>query len=385
MIDIKDVSKCNGCHACMAVCPKQCIQMRADKEGFLYPYVEVKNCIHCGLCKKVCPTQNIRVVETTMRAKAYAAINKDEKVRLQSSSGGLFTAIATYILEQGGVVFGAAFDSAFKVVHIYTESVEGLKEFQGSKYVQSVIGDTYRQAEVFLKEGRKVLFSGTPCQIGGLKAFLQKEYENLYTQDLICHGVPSPLVWEKYVAYRQSLESGAKLREIAFRAKNESWKRYSVSCVFDNDAEYRQTADRDAYMQVFLKNLCLRPSCYDCAFKTKERVADITLADFWGIQHVLPEMDDDKGTSLVIAHSAKGSSLLQAIRETIDCKEVSLDEAIYHNKAMVVSVENPKRRDKFMKEIVKKEFMVAHKKYCRLTVFQKFRTLLGKIKRKIFG
>lgn len=204
MITIQDKTKCSGCHACAQVCPKQCIAMEVDTEGFWYPVVDTALCVECGLCETSCPIQHpLANNKTENDITAYAAVNKNDEIRLQSSSGGIFTLIASEVIHQGGVVFGAAFDKTFAVGHQYTETIDGLAVFRGSKYVQSRIGDTYKQAEAFLKDGRTVLFTGTPCQIGGLLVYLKQDYDNLITQDIICHGVPSPMVWQSYIKYRE--------------------------------------------------------------------------------------------------------------------------------------------------------------------------------------
>ena len=382
MIIIEDKRQCTGCSACVNSCPKSCITMQRDKEGFLYPSVNRELCIECGLCEKVCPVLNVQE-KRVLGSVAYSCINTEEEIRKQSSSGGVFTALASYIIKQGGVVFGAAFDEKFQVVHKCVEKIEDLDCLRGSKYVQSKIGDTYQQAKKYLQENRLVLFTGTPCQIGGLLAYLKRDYENLYTQDLICHGAPSPMVWEKYIDYRTSTANGAKPRKIAFRAKNEGWKRFSVSFVFDNDTEYLQTLDKDLYMKAFLKNLSLRPSCYQCAFKGLERESDITLADFWGIQNVMPEMDDDKGTSLVITQSEKGEKLFKEISKNLKFKQVDLNSAVKYNSAMIKSCATPKNREKFLYEINSDNFETVTGKFSKVSLKQKIRRILGKIKRKL--
>ncbi len=382
MISVCDKTNCTGCFACANICPKQCINMTADNEGFLYPVVNVSLCINCGLCEKICPLLNAKTASDGRETKAYAAISKDEKIRLASSSGGLFTLIAESILDKDGVVFGAAFDEDFNVIHTYTEEKAGLELFRGSKYVQSVIGETYKQAKEFLENGRTVLFTGTPCQIGGLYAYLGKNYENLITQDLICHGVPSPAVWRKYLEYRECV-SRAGARGISFRRKTCGWKKFYVSFEFSNDTEYVSKLTDDPYMQAFLSNLCLRPSCYDCSFKTKHRQADITLADFWGIQNFLPEMDDDKGTSLVVLHSDKGINVFEKIKNEITFKEVPLDNAIAYNSSMVKSVDMPKKRKTFMNDIQIGPFDKVVKKYRSVSFYGKLKTKLKTILRKI--
>ena len=295
--------------------------------------------------------------------KAYACNNKDEAVRLESSSGGIFTLVAEQIIDCDGVVFGVGFDEDFKVVHSYIERKEELNKFRGSKYVQSKVGDTYERAKDFLEQGREVLFTGTPCQIGGLKSYLGKEYDNLFTMDNICHGVPSPKVWDKYIAYR-SAEAGSAPRRIAFRLKDEGWKLFSVSFLFNNDTEYRETLRKDLYMRTFLKDVCLRHSCYACEFKTLNRESDITLADFWGIQNILPEMDDDKGTSLIFVNSDKGKTMLEKINNDIVYEEVDIDKAVSYNSAAIKSVPMNLNRDSFFQELDQLEFDKLVNKYC---------------------
>lgn len=357
---IQENLNCSGCHACYNACPKHCITMKSDNEGFWYPQMEQANCINCGLCERVCPI--LHKITVNRAPQAYAAYLGDEKTRMESSSGGIFTALAEDVSKQGGVVFGACFDKNFDVVHDYAETIQELEKFRGSKYVQSKIGDTYRQAKDFLETGRPVLFSGTPCQIGGLKSYLGKEYNNLICQDLICHGVPSPKVWQKYVAFREA-EAGVPARRIAFRSKDEGWKRYSVSFEFKNDTEYRETLDRDLYMRAFLHNVCLRPSCYHCAFKTLHRQSDITLADFWGIERIVPEMFDDKGTSLVLVNTPKGQTLFERIAAKAVVKKVDWQQISGLNPAAYQSAIPSPYRQAFFEKLDDQGFEELIKKY----------------------
>jgi len=278
MEKIIEKKNCSGCHACYSICPKQCIKMCEDEEGFWYPQIDKEQCVNCGACKKVCPV--LKEYQPNPRGKAYACINKDEGIRMKSSSGGIFTLLASAVIEQGGVVFGVAFDSDFSAFHTYVEDKTELEKLRGSKYVQSRIFDTYKKVKEYLDLKRIVLFSGTPCQIGGLKTYLGKEYDNLIMQDIICHGVPSPLVWQKYITLRET-KAGSKIGRTFFRHKKYGWKTYSVRFEFSNRTEYEQIFSKDLFMRAFLANLCLRPSCYNCHFKSKERESDITLADFW--------------------------------------------------------------------------------------------------------
>ena len=340
---------CNGCHTCYSVCPKQSIRMVSNSEGFLYPQIDNGLCIKCGLCEKKCPVINPQKIEDE-ETLAYAVINNNEKIRLESSSGGVFTALAENVIREDGIVFGAKFDSDFNVIHGYTDTIESLADFRGSKYVQSTIGDSYIDCKRFLEEGRNVLFSGTPCQIAGLKSFLNKEYENLLLIDIICHGVPSPLLWNEYKKYHEK-KSASQIVKIAFRRKNDGWKQFSLAVTFDNASEYCQTLRQDAYLKLFLKDVCLRESCYDCKYKTEKRVSDITIADFWGVQNEYPELDDDKGTSFVITHSDKGKQSVEAL---MDCtiKKIPLETGAKYNPSYIYSVSKPKKRNRFFEDLI---------------------------------
>lgn len=357
MLEIIDKSKCSGCHACANACPKKCISMIADNEGFLYPFIDSSLCISCGLCKKVCPIitpQKTDKAETDISA--YAAQTKNEDVRKESSSGGIFTEIATCVLNQNGVVFGSSLDNNLNAVHIMVSNVDDLQSLRGSKYVQSTIGDTYKKAKEHLDKGIPVLYTGTPCQIGGLYSCLGKEYDNLITQDFICHGVPSPKVWQGYLDYHNK-KYGSKVVKASFRNKTYGWKKYSMRCELENGKTYISPANKDPYIKSFLSNYCLRPSCYNCSFKNKVRQSDITLADFWGIQEIMPELNDDKGISLLIINSKKGQKIIDAIKNSITIKDAELDEAIKHNPSLIKSVALPTKRQSFMDSINKIGFI----------------------------
>ena len=367
---LDDLKACSGCYACQTICPRYCITMQSDEEGFWYPKINSERCIDCGLCRKICPVLRDKKAEASPIA--YAAYNKREEIRMASSSGGLFSLLAEYVIQRDGVGFGACFDERFHVVHQYTERKEELEKFRGSKYVQSKIGESYQKVKEFLMDGRMVLFTGTPCQIGGLKAYLQKEYENLICQDMICHGVPSPKVWDRYLKYRETI-AGSAAQKITFRGKKNGWKRFSLSFSFKNDSEYDETLDRDFMMTAFLKNVCLRPSCYNCSFKNIRRESDITLADFWGIQNIFPGMDDDKGTSLLILNSLKGKALFEKVKNGMEYRSVALQEAIKYNPAMTQSVLWNSKRNGFLKNIDKIAFDKLVKRYCSGSLLSKCR------------
>lgn len=351
MISIESNDRCSGCYACAVACPKNCIKMIADKEGFWYPKVIEKQCVNCGVCEHICPILKHQTPDPNQKANAIIAQNLDEKIRINSSSGGIFTLIAESIIEQGGVVFGASFNDDFNSVqHIYVDNKADLEKLRGSKYVQSIIGDTYRQAESLLKMGIKVLFTGTPCQIAGLHSYLRKSYDNLYTQDIICHGVPSPMIWKKYVEERER-KAASKTYRMFFRYKKYGWKTFAVAFEFTSNAKYVKTLQEDPYMRLFHSNSCLRPSCYNCSFKTENRQADITLADFWGVQYIVPKMDDDKGTSLVIIHSEKGVNLMKSISSFIVSQDIDMDAVLKYNPALIQSAQKNVHREAVFERI----------------------------------
>ncbi|MEE0945222.1 MAG: Coenzyme F420 hydrogenase/dehydrogenase, beta subunit C-terminal domain [Acutalibacteraceae bacterium] len=348
-IDVIKKTQCSGCSACAQICPKECINMQQDKEGFLYPTINAEICIKCGKCSKVCPTLN--VVETNKSLslpKSYAAVNKNDAIRLNSSSGGVFTAIAECVLADDGVVFGATYNENFEVEHVVIDRKEELYKLRSSKYVQSRIGNCYCQAAEFLKSGRNVLFTGTPCQIEGLYGYLGKDYDNLFTQDIICHGCPSPSVWEKYLKEKNK-EYVSTAKAVSFRNKDFGWKKYCVKIDFANGTSYSSLARTNSYMRSFLTNMNIRPSCSYCEFKKTLRHSDITLADFWGAENIIQQIDD-KGLSLVIVHSPKGEKLLQDCENLIEKQEVELRKAVANNPSYTRSSEaSPYRQDWFNK------------------------------------
>lgn len=380
MLNIARTSACTGCHACSTVCPVSAICMRTNKEGFLYPSIDDETCISCGKCESVCPVLHPPALhEGTPRA--YACRNLNEKIRLQSSSGGVFTLLAERVIADNGVVFGARFTEDFSVIHDWVDTAEELAGFRGSKYVQSKIGTAYRDCQNILREERTVLFTGTPCQIGGLKTFLGKEYNNLICVDFICHGVPSPALWKKYVT-EQETQAASQVVRTAFRRKDCGWKRFSLAFTFENASEYRATLDKDPYMLLFLRNVCLRPSCYECSFKTLNRASDITLADFWGIQNVMPDMDDDTGTSLVLVHSDVGMKLIAAL-SGLEAREVPAVDSVQSNQSMISSVERPVKRDTFFIDMDSMDFKKLLQKYTTDSVTKKIIILMHSILSKL--
>lgn len=356
MIQIEDKSSCCGCSACYAICPKQCISLSADKEGFLYPVVNAEVCINCGLCEKVCPVLHPKKKES--QPDVFAAINTDEKIRQQSSSGGIFTLIAEKIIDEGGVVFGARFNENWEVVHDYTETKEGLSYFRSSKYVQSNLGNAFNQAKAFLDTGRKVMFTGTPCQIAGLKNFLRKSYDNLLAVDVVCHGVPSPVVWKEYlnqsvknIYKKQPLSKGTlKLKDviqnISFRSKENGWKNYHVAIEYKNGERESVPFYQNVYMNAFLSDFSLRPSCYACPAKLDNMQGDITLADCWGVDKLKPEIDDDKGCGLMLIHNPAIWKQYDEVSSIVKYP-LDLSDVVKYNPMIMVSATVPVNRTLF--------------------------------------
>ena len=352
MIEIKDKSQCCGCEACVQRCSKHCISLFEDVEGFLYPKVDASVCVDCGLCEKVCPVVN-QSDERQPQA-VYAAINPDSDVRQSSSSGGIFSALADAVLDQGGVVFGVCWDKDWRLVFDYAETRDDLYRFRGSKYLQAHVGDAYIKAEQFLKLGRQVLFTGTACQIAGLKKYLRCDYDNLLAVDVICHGTPSPQVWKKYLDEQLRLieqERGSRyqIASINFRDKSVGWKKYNFSIGLkraDGEVEYfTQLSSQNIFMRGFLRDFYLRPSCYLCPAKSGKSGSDITLGDFWGINQIKPEIDDDRGVSAVVINTDKGSRCFDNL--SLKQYEMNYDDLCRFNSALVRSVVCPSQQKKF--------------------------------------
>jgi coenzyme F420-reducing hydrogenase beta subunit len=348
--------------------------MQEDAEGFLYPEVNHQICISCGLCKKICPVIN-QTATNNKPINVYAAKSQNEEVRLNSSSGGVFYLLAEKIIQKDGVVFGACFNEKWEIIHDYTETIKGLNAFRGSKYVQSRIGKTFIQAKQFLKEGRYVLFSGTPCQIMGLKFFLRKEYDNLLTVDVVCHGVPSPKVWRMYLS---QLTDNQKITEVNFRDKRNRW-RFVIEHPGKNLIV--EPLYKNVFTKGFLKDLYLRPSCYACPSKSFKSGSDITLGDYWGIQNVLPDFDDDKGVSLVMVNTQKGQSFFNDI--DVIKQETSYSAALKGNPIIEVSVKIPKKRSIFFDQWNEENLIPLIEKLSYQSFIMKILFKIARLKRKL--
>lgn len=317
--------------------------MHEDKEGFLQPEIDAKICVGCHKCEKTCPVIKPITQSVDSRTKAYLAINRDDEARMRSSSGGVFYALAKWTIEQGGVVFGARFNKQWEVIHDYTDSVDGIEPFLRSKYVQSRVGDTFYQTKQFLQEGRQVLYTGTPCQIEGLKAYLDKDYENLTTIDIICHGVPSPKVWRAYI--KQTFPK-SPLLDFSFRDKKNGWINFQCA-ITTSKKQWCERQRENVYFKWFLKDIYLRQSCYVCPYKTIHRISDITIADAWGVQYYCPQMYDDKGTSLIILHTPAGQKLIEEVMGQIRLCEVTINSPAQYNPSLTKSPRLSYRRKMF--------------------------------------
>lgn len=340
-------NRCTGCTACASACPKNCISMEGDENGFLYPVVDEGACVHCGLCEESCPLLSPRPKSMNL-PRAYAAYSKDEGVRLQSSSGGVFTELAKAVLSQGGIVYGAAYDESFRVVHRGIENERDLAALRGAKYAQSDLGDTFLQVKNRLKTGQIVLFSGTPCQVAGLRAFLREDYVNLIAIDFVCHSVPSPLAWTTY------LHSLGEVKTVNLRAKDTGWSRYGYCHKVVTEQGTRLIPNGESpYMKLFVEGCISREACEACPFKGYSRCSDLTLGDFWGIWNVDPEMDDNKGTSVVLCQSERGADLLRKVGNRLIWKAVTLEDASRENRAMVQAFSAHPQRKKVLSRLRK--------------------------------
>lgn len=345
---MKNKSECCGCTACQQICPMQCITMELDQEGFLYPKIDESICIQCNKCEDICPVRHSDFLKG--KTDAYVGYSINEDIRKSSSSGGIFSLVAEFVIKQKGIVFGAAFNEEFIVHHIYVESEEELYKLRGSKYVQSILENTYAEAKKFLKNDRLVLFSGTECQIAGLKKYLGKEYNNLLTLDVLCYGVPSPKIWKLYLE-DQEKKYDSKISSVQFRNKELGWKKFSVRIQFENGKEYSVPFSDDKFMNMFLSNIDLRPSCHNCQFKDFPRISDITIGDSWGIEKYMPEMDDDQGTSVILIHTDKGRKLLDEIQKCMILKKTELDKILPSSADSRKSVSKHPNREKYWADL----------------------------------
>lgn len=352
MIEITEKKHCCGCTACEQICPQLCITMMEDEEGFSYPVVDKDKCVDCHLCEKVCPVLN-RYAPKERPLSCHLAKTKDELIRAESSSGGIFTELAMYVLKNKGVVFGVRFGDDWQPEYDYTECVDGLKQFRGSKYVQATMCSAYTIALQFLRHNRQVLFTGTPCIISGLNHFLRNNYDNLITLEVVCHSIPSPKIWKQYLKELEA-ENQSKISDVTFRDKSNGWSKYSIRIDFvDRKKSLLETHNENAYMRGFLNDLFTRPSCFDCPARNYISGSDLTLADAWEIDKYHPEKNDEKGISHLLVNTEKGRVFIKSLLPVLDSSEINYGEVepfAVHAPLTKSSTPNP-YREQFFKYI----------------------------------
>lgn len=348
----KNKGDCCGCYACKNICPVNAVVFDYDDEGFWYPTVKSGICVNCGKCVVVCPCIN---KPTNHSVKCSFACNiKNHSELLKSSSGGAFAEMARSVLRRGGFVCGAAFDDDFNVQHMIIESEDDLTKLRGTKYVQSKIGAVLLEIKELLENNKKVLFSGTPCQVAGLNTFLEKEYDNLITVDLICHGVPSPGIWQEYL---KQLTNGDTLLEVNFRNKENGISNATIEFVFESGKVQKCSYAEDSFIKGFLKNYYLRPSCFECKFKGFNRCSDITIGDFWAVKEYYPDFNSQFGTSAVIIRTNKGLDLFESVSDNLNVIPVNEEHFAVWNECLLKSVKHTKKREDFYNRYGNIEFV----------------------------
>ncbi len=374
MITLTDKRKCTGCAGCAAVCPKGAITMESNKEGFLVPVIDDSACISCKKCISICPAEN---VPQKVEPMVYGARAKDEEILLRSSSGGVFSLLARMILERAGIVCGAGFDDDHTVVHKFIDKTEDIPLLTGSKYVQSRIGESFKKIQDELLSGRQVMFVGTPCQCAGLNAFLGKGYENLLTVDFVCHGVPSPKLYKKYL---EEISGGKEISKVNFRCKLKDSGGYEMGLDFADSTVYRSRVANDPYMMAFAQDISLRESCHTCFSKGLHSVADLTLGDFWGIDETDSPLAEKHGVSLVLVNTPKGKNAFENICDYLETDCRKLDEALRKNPCITVSVKKNPLRDKFLRDMDRLTINKLTDKYCGASYTAKLRRLVAKLR-----
>lgn len=380
MEEIISKNKCTGCTSCMNICPKKAISMGIGKDGFKYPVINQEKCIDCGLCKKACPVLNTK--ENKSINKCYVAYNKDKNSRKnKSSSGGIFELIAKEVLKDKGIVIGAAFDKYNNLNHVWIESINELEKLKGSKYLQSNLNDIFSFIKDNIKN-KKVLFVGTPCQVAGLKSFLKKEQDNLICIDLICHGVPSPKLFKKYVKELEN-KYNYKVIDYNFRDKKTGWDTYSNTITLSNKKQISELQKENNFMKLFLSDVALRESCYNCNFKLGNKYSDITLGDFWGVKNYYPKMYNKLGVSAIIINSEVGKNLFKRIEDDIEYLDCDLTEIVKGNPSIKNPCKKPAKRDRFFDDVEQISIEKLVKKYTKKTILLKIVSKLKSIIKRI--
>lgn len=397
MIEIKEKKDCCGCSACVSVCPKGCIVLKEDEEGFAYPFVDLDKCIHCGKCERVCVVKNSSakvyderediytitkqaISEASYVPDTYIAYNTNDDVRKECTSGGFFSALAELVVNNNGVVYGSSLANDFSVEHSNAKTLEELPKFRGSKYVQSKQDGIYVEVEQALKNERQVLYSGTPCQVAGLKSYLNKEYDNLITVDIFCHGVGSPKYWKKYIEY-MSENYKAPIERVKFREKTYGYNSACMAVYYKDGKSSHKGHDDDLYWTAFSKRFIFRPSCYSCKFKTINHVVDFSIGDFWDASNLGADFVNADGCTLVLVHSEKGKKLLAKLGKYVNAVPMDLEKALVINggptpSKLIVSSKIPDGRSEFMNDMNKMAINELVTKYMPLSMKQRIKCVI---------
>ncbi len=357
-------NKCFGCGSCFQSCPKSAIVMMADSEGFYFPYINKKKCVDCSICIKKCPSFSL-AEKRNFEQKTFAVLYKNEKVCSKSASGGAFASFAMQTLDEGGVVFGCAYNKNLTAIQTGIDNKDELVKLQGSKYVSSNTEKTFIETKKNLISGRKVLYSGRPCQIAGLRKFLGKDYDNLLTVDLVCHGVPSELFFKKYIEWLGK-KTGGKIIYYGFRDKDVGgWTcggKFKTKTKTKTKTKILE-ASCDPYYASFLRGETYRLSCYECPFAKTERVGDISICDFWGVEKFYPEMNTSKGLSGIIVNSEKGESFFEKCRDSFEIMEIKIDELKWQNTNLNYPTPMPEKRKIVYKDCIVNGCFVPNVEY----------------------
>lgn len=378
---------CCGCSACYSICPVEAISMESDEEGFLYPTINTDICIHCKKCVSVCTFKSDqRRHELKMDPtwpKTYAVKHKDLAARMASRSGGVFTAVSDLVLQDKGVVYGCILNEEFDAVHARAQTKEQRNKMRGSKYVQSMIGNTFLSVKKDLDQGRQVLFSGTSCQIAGLRAFLNNENQNLFCVDIVCHGVPSPKVWKKYLKWQEQ-RNHAVCSNVDFRNKQDyGWKAHIETLFFTDESGNEKKISSEVFKKLFYGHNILRPCCYKCPYKSIIHPGDITIADYWGIDKAAPGFNDDKGVSLILINNKQGFEMFQRIKDSVIYKGTEIKDSL--QQPLIKPYDCPKEREKFWSDFFNKPFSKIARKYGAFGFRSRIRKIIKNGKRKVKG